>query len=223
MSFVHLSLFTTDISSSYVSRLDPEHGHHHGHVHDLEASLPSHPTHSHNTCKCSPSSEPHERTPLITPQPTTVQRPQTLSAHETSQIFDGHHHFESRASHCTDDPVSPRVLPKPFDNAQDEHSDGITVHTHRTKPLSSPYDSAEDDSTTVAACSQDQSEQSEPESRETPASLPRRQIVGILVHTRFNRRSAARLLTVWVGSASRNHDPLVRHRSHVVDHVRIRV
>ena len=192
-------------------------------MHDLEASLPSHSAHSHNTCKCSPSSEPHERTPLITPQPTTAQQPQTLPAHSTLQIFDGHHHFESRASHCNDGPASPRVLSKLFYNTQDNHSDGHMVHPHRTELLPSPYDSAEDDSTTVAACSQDQSEQPEPENRETPTSSPRRQIVGILVHNCFGPMFAARALTVWVGPASRDHDPLVRYRSHVVNHVRIGV
>ena len=119
--------------------------------------------------------------------------------------------------------MSPRVLSKLFYNTQDNHPDGVTVHHHRTEPLPSPYDSAEDDSTTVAGCSQDQSEQPEPENRETLASSPRRQIVGILVYNRFNPRFLARVLTMWVGSASRDHDPLVRYRSHFVDHVRIGV
>lgn len=173
---------TTDISSSYVSRLDPGHEHHHGHAHDLEAPLPSHSTHSHNACKRSSCSEPHERTPLVTPQPTTAQQPHTLSAHETPQIFDGHHHFESRAEHCTDGPASPRVLPKSFYNARDRHSDGVAAHRHRPESEPSPYDSAEDDSTTVAGCSQDHSEQPEQENAKNPASSPRRQIVGILVN-----------------------------------------
>ncbi|KAF9652522.1 Zinc/iron permease [Thelephora ganbajun] len=173
--------FIEYISSSYVSRLDPEHHHHHGHAHDLEASLPSHSTHSHDTCKRSSSSEPHERTPLVTSQATTTRRPQIIPAHSTLQIFDGHHHFESRASHCTDGPVSPRVLSKLFYDTHDEHPDGGTVHNHRKGPEPSPYDSAEDDSTTVAGCSQDHSEQSESENPEAPASSPRRQLVGILV------------------------------------------
>ena len=68
-------------------------------------------------------------------------------------------------------------------DTQDKHSDGINVHCHRTDPDPSPYDSAEDDSTTVAGCSQgsqDHSERLEPENPETPASSSRRQIVGIL-------------------------------------------
>ena len=180
MRFAHRSHFLTDISSSYVSRLDPEHQHHHGHAHDLEASLPSHSTHSHDICGRSSSCEPHERTPLVTPQIVTPQRPQLLSAHSTPQIFDGHHHFESRATHCTDHPVSPRVLSKLFYDTQDKHSDGVVTHRHRTEPDTSPYDSAEDDSATVAGCSQDPSEQPESETPDTPALSPRRQIVGIL-------------------------------------------
>ena len=176
-----LTPLSTDISSSYVSRLDPEHQHHDGHAHDLEASLPSHSTHSHHACKRSSFTEPHERTPLVTPQTTTAQLSQTISTHSTVQIFEGHHHFESRASHCTDGPVSPRVLPKLFCSAQDQHSHGAKAHIDRTESEPNSYDSAEDDSTTVAGCSQDPNEQSEPECAESPASLPRRQIVGILV------------------------------------------
>ncbi|KAF9788404.1 Zinc/iron permease [Thelephora terrestris] len=173
--------FIEYISSSYVSRLDPEHKHHHGHAHDLEASLPSHSTHSHESCKHSSYAVPHERTPLVAPQTKTSQRPQTLSAHSTAQIFEGHHHFESRASHCTDGPVSPRALPKLFCNAHDEHPCGTEACSHRTEAEPNPYDSTEDDSTTVAGCSQDTSEQPELESPGSPASSPRRQIVGILV------------------------------------------
>ena len=179
MRFVHRLPSPTDISSSYVSRLDPEHQHHHGHAHDLEASLPSHSTHSHDICRRSSSCEPHERTPLVTPQTTAPRRPQTLSTHSTPQFFEGHHHFESRASHCADHPVSPRTLSKLLYDTQDKHTDGVEPHRHRTEP--SPYDSAEDDSTTVAGCSRAYSEQPEPENLETPASSPSRQIVGILV------------------------------------------
>lgn len=181
--FLHLSSLITDISSSYVSRLDPEHEHHHGHTHDLEASLPSHSAHSHDTCRRSASSEPQECTPLITPQPTTAQRSRTLSAHNAPQIFDGHHHFESRASHCTDGPVSPRVLSKLFYNVLNK-PDGVQEHSHRTEPEASPYDSAEDDSTTVAGCSQDHN----PGSPASPASS-RRQIVGILVNILITKGS----------------------------------
>lgn len=173
----HLS---PDISSSYVSRLDPGHQHHHGHAHDLEASLPSHSTHSHDICRRSSSCEPHERTPLVTPQAATARRPQTLSADSTLRIFDGHHHFESRATHCTEHPVSPRVLSKLFYDTQDQNSDGVEIHRHSAESDPSSYDSTGDDSTTVAGCSQDHNEQLEPETPETPASSPRRQIVGIL-------------------------------------------
>ena len=173
-----------DISSSYVSQLDPQHQHHHGHAHDLETSLPSHSAHSHDTCKRSSYTEPHERTPLVTSQTTTVQRSQTTSANgtvQTVQIFEGHHHFESRASHCTDGPVSPRVLPKLLCGTKDRQSHCAKVHSRRSEAEPNPYDSAEDDSTTVAGCSQDPSEQPDSEGPETPASSPRRQIVGILV------------------------------------------
>ena len=179
MRFAHRSPFPTDISSSYVSRLDPEHQHYHGHAHDLEASLPSHSTHSHDICRRASSYERHERTPLVAPQTAAPRRPQTLSTNSAPQFFDGHHHFEPRTSHCADHPVSPRTLSKLLYDTQDKHSDGVETHRHRTEL--SPYDSAEDDSTTVAGCSQVQSEQPEPENIETPASSPRRQIVGILV------------------------------------------
>lgn len=178
---VRPSPFTTDISSSYVSRLDPQHQHHHGHAHDIETSLPSHSAHSHDTCKHSSYTEPHERTPLVTSQTTAVQRSQTTSANGTAQIFGGHHHFESRASHCTDGPVSPRVLPKLLCGAQDRHCHCAKAHNFHEP---NPYDSAEDDSTTVAGCSQDPSEQPDsegPEGPECPASSSSRQIVGILV------------------------------------------
>ena len=63
---------------------------------------------------------------------------------------------------------------------QDKDSDGTAVHRHRTESEPSSYDSAEEDSATVAGCSQDHNEQPEPENTETPAASPRRQIVGIL-------------------------------------------
>lgn len=163
-----------------MSRLDPAHQHHHGHTHDLESSLPSHSTHSHAACKHS-CTEPNERTPLVASQTTTAERPQTLSTRSTVEFFDGHHHFESRASHCTDGRVSPRMLSKLFYNTQDNRSDGTNAHSQRTEADPSSYDSTEDDSTTVAGCPQEPDEQPEPDSPATPASSPRRQIVGILV------------------------------------------
>lgn len=137
------------------------------------------------------------------------------------QILEGHHHFESRASHCTDGPVSPRVLPKLFCDAQDEHSCGAETCGRQAEAEANPYDSTEDDSTTVAVCSQDPSEQPEPGSL---VLSPRRQIVGILVST-FNMRKTftARAPTASTGFTNRDHDPLVRDWSYTVHHVRIRV
>lgn len=212
-------LFSPDISSSYVSRLDPDHRHHHGHVQDLEEPLPSN-----ESCKCSCYTEPHERTPLVTSQTAIGQRTRELATHTAVQFFPGHHHFESRASHCTDGPVTPRALPKQFCDTHENHSDVSKDHIHRTETEPNLCDSSEDCSTTIAGLSQDPSELPESEIPESPASSPRRQIVGILVSVFIAcSRTGNRSYGVRTGSASRDHDPLVRHRPHPLNYVRARV